>query len=242
MKETDLGKTIIEWLEKNRPDWKIYQELSPRGGKVADIVCVLKDLIWIIELKTTLSLNVIRQAYKWDVDFRTIAFPRVESDSASNNHQFWIGYLGKEMNISSMTVSKSGHVQTHYLGEYSSIFVKHSVRYDLNNTQSHWISTKKRLFDLINTGLVDNYGVAGTRGGGYWTRYKQSMLEIKEYLAKNPKSSGKQIIDALGSLHYAHERSALQCICRNLQTIEKWCVVEKGSYNTPLFSVRSVEE
>ena len=66
--EADLGEKLILWLERN--GWEVYQEVQFRGyGGIADIVAVRNKpggsgdkIMWIIELKKSLSLKVMEQA------------------------------------------------------------------------------------------------------------------------------------------------------------------------------------
>lgn len=61
MKETDLAKPVIEYLESFHYD--VYQEVSCGAG-VADILGVMGRKIWIVELKKSLSIQLLEQAIK----------------------------------------------------------------------------------------------------------------------------------------------------------------------------------
>ena len=62
MKETDLAKPVISYLESM--GWDVYQEVLIHG-RIADIVAVCGKLTWILECKTSLSLKLLEQAYAW---------------------------------------------------------------------------------------------------------------------------------------------------------------------------------
>lgn len=60
-KESDLAAIVLQFLAEE--DWETWQEVTlPDGGR-ADIVARLRPLVWIIETKTSLSLNLIEQAF-----------------------------------------------------------------------------------------------------------------------------------------------------------------------------------
>jgi len=230
--ETDLGKRVIEWLEKERPEWKVYQELSSFGynSKVADIVCIKNDLVWVIELKTSLSLAVIRQAYDWDVDYRSIAVPDTISGLRNENREWWYSYLGRTMDIGTIIVGKS-RVYTRYCGDYGRDWPRHEVTFDIDQTTmgGRYLSVKQRFIELAKSGLTKGFGEAGSKHGNHWTPYKQSMLEIREYITSNPGCTVNDIFTALGKLHYSSKESMKGCIPGRLRFIETWCRVDTDS-------------
>ena len=226
MKEIDLGRKVIEWLEKERSDWEIYQEL-PAFGKVADIVCIKNGLVWVIELKTSLSLAVIRQAYAWDVDYRSVAVPDTMTNLRNENREWWYGYMGKSMDISTIIIGKH-RIYTRYCGDFGRDWSRHEVRFDTDQmTRSgKYLSTKKRLIELAESGLVEGFADAGSRSGNHWTPYKQSMLEIREYITNNPGCTVNDIFDALGKLHYANKNSMKGSLLDRLRFVETWCRID----------------
>jgi hypothetical protein len=112
MKETELGELVIEWLQRERPDWEIFQEIRPTkyaGGHIADIVCLnSEDHVWVIELKTTLNLTVIRQAYSWDVDYRSIAVPAAKRQSTKDERHWWYNHMRYAMSIGTLIATSLG--------------------------------------------------------------------------------------------------------------------------------------
>lgn len=232
--ETDLGKRVIEWLEKERPEWRVYQELSSFGynSRVADIVCIKGDFVWVIELKTSLSLTVIRQAFEWDVDYRSIAVPDTVSGLRNENREWWYSYLGRSMDIGTIIAGKS-RVYTRYCGDYGRDWPRHKVKFDVDEAtpSGRYLSTKQRFIALAESGLAEGQWLveAGSKSGNHWTPYKQSMLEIREYITNNPGCTMNNIFDALGKLHYANKSSAKGCIPGRLQSIETWCRVDTST-------------
>ena len=220
MKETELGELVIEWLQRERPGWEIFQEIQPRGyGSIADIVCINKaDLVWIIELKTTLNLAVIRQAYSWHVDYRSIAVISAKRQASIDERNWWYRFMKLKMDIGAIEVTSTGNVREKQEPPLSSL--------------SHDVTTKK-IIDMCRSGKTDGFGVAGGQDGGHWTPYKESMKSVQEFVQNNPGCQAMDIVSALGKLHYANDHSARTNLAKNLIAVEKWCEVKKrGSVDT----------
>ena len=92
--EADIAKIVIDYLDGG----EIYQEVAGHGG-IADIVWVCGQILWVIEIKLTLSMSLLSQATNWVgrahyVSVATPARSKKENDAAM---QFlkWkgIGYL-----------------------------------------------------------------------------------------------------------------------------------------------------
>ena len=60
--ETTLGPPVIAYLQA--ADWTVYQEVLRRGSR-ADLVATKGPLVWVLELKTSLSLALIEQCEAW---------------------------------------------------------------------------------------------------------------------------------------------------------------------------------
>lgn len=62
--ETTVGTAVADWLKDL--GWEVYPEvLVGKTGRAADIVATRGPLIWIVECKVSLSLEVITQAMMW---------------------------------------------------------------------------------------------------------------------------------------------------------------------------------
>lgn len=76
LKETDLAKKIVDWLIDD--GWEVFQEVpSGYGGATPDIVARRGKYIWVIETKTSFTLDVIQQAHNWigRAHFVSVAIP-----------------------------------------------------------------------------------------------------------------------------------------------------------------------
>ena len=64
MKETDLAKSVIAWLQDLK--WEVYQEVQVFSyGPIADIVATFGAITWVVETKISFSLKVMSQAEQW---------------------------------------------------------------------------------------------------------------------------------------------------------------------------------
>ena len=223
MKETELGELVIEWLARTHPEWEMFQEIRPTkyaGSHIADIVCLNeKDDVWVIELKTTLNLTVIRQAYMWDVDYRSIAVVGAKRPASRDERDWWYDHMKYRMDIGSIVVNSSGNVRETY---------KPPVR-ELGTTL-----TVEGIIEICRSGKTEGFGQAGGQGGGHWTPYKESMISVRKFIQNNPGCMARDIIASLGKLHYSGEHSARTNLVKNLLTVEAhWCEIKKrGSLDT----------
>lgn len=64
MSEESLAASVVAWLADS--GWEVYQEVQmKRGPAVADIVAVSGPVAWVVEVKASLSLSVMGQAWAW---------------------------------------------------------------------------------------------------------------------------------------------------------------------------------
>ena len=62
--EAALGPPVIAWLESQ--GWDVYQEVeSGRQSYRADIVAIKDKLVLVVELKTSLTFDLLYQAQRW---------------------------------------------------------------------------------------------------------------------------------------------------------------------------------
>lgn len=232
MKEVELGELVIEWLRRERPDWEIFQEIRPTkyaGGHIADIVCLnAEDHVWVIELKTTLNLTVIRQAYSWDVNYRSIAVPAAKRTATRDERDWWYQHMRYAMSIGILVATSLGSIQE-----------KHSPP---QKQLLHDLTTKK-IIEICRSGKTEGFGQAGGKDGGHWTPYKESIKAVREYVKTNPGCMAKDIIADLGKLHYSNEHSARTNLAKNLIAVEmNWCETRKrGSCDTFYFKEESLD-
>ena len=75
IKESDLFPAVKEWLEER--GYEVYSEVEC-GTRRADVVGKCGNLITVVEMKTTLSLDLIEQAFRWKrlANYVYVAIPK----------------------------------------------------------------------------------------------------------------------------------------------------------------------
>lgn len=209
LKETDLAAQLIPWLEAQH--WEVWQEIQFRTyAKIADIVAVRNNYLWIIETKTSLSLTVMRQAHEWRCHFRSIAVPRGRN-LTDRKFAYRIAY--KYLKLGILEIGR---------GNYG----------DVNEIESPPLLREFHRFSIDKINQLDNYpkalNKAGSDRGGYFTPYKHTMMYVRSFIEENPGCTLKQIIDDLdGKYHYSNNQSAKGSIRKALEVWEDWCRVER---------------
>ena len=203
--EVEMGEHLVGWVSSK--GWEVYQEVQFRwGSKVADVIAVNdQNEVWVIEIKTSLSLQVLEQAFSWnEVHYKSIAVPH--SRRRSN-----FGYMvAKKFDLGVILVTP----------DYVEERVK-PVRLEPDEK-----NVKTYRLDRL-TELHKNYSKAGSKSGGYLTPYKYSIMEVKKYIEENPGCTIKQMVDSLGAMHWAHDKSAKNNLRVALQNWEStWCKSE----------------
>lgn len=222
MKEIDLGKAVVEWLEKEHPEWDVFQEIRPSkyaGTPVADIVCINEDgTVWVIELKKRLNMKVIEQVARWMVDYRSVGILIPTRLEAKNRTWWWLAQLKVKWGIGSIIVDEQGRVAEHKRPDMLDIV-------PMNNAG---------FLEVCSEGKPKGFAEAGQKGGGYWTPYKESMIKVKAYIRLHPGCGIGDIVNALGKLHYASTHSARTNLVKMLNSVESdWCEVKrKGTFDT----------
>lgn len=184
MKETDLAKPIIFYLEEH--GWSVYQEVIIHG-RIADIVATFGKLTWIIECKTSLSLKLLEQIYGWRgyANYISIAIP-IKSNFGSS----FIETFLKNDGIGAFTVN-----------EYSEVYKR--IEPKLNRKVigiSKFIKPEHKF-----------WAEAGSQKG-YFTPFQQTKNNIQQAIKGYP--DGILFNDFLKKIkyHYRTESTARSCL------------------------------
>jgi hypothetical protein len=204
MKETELAEPVVNWLLSQ--NWNVYQEVQfRRMGGVADIVAERHGILWIVETKTAMSIEVLNQASAWAVHFRSVAVPRAKKgqrDYAVARDYYGVGVIE--------------------VSEYE-IYEKLKPPLYLRHHR-----TAKRLLSEL-TELHKTFAKAGSKGGGHLTPYKMTMMEIRRTVERNPGCTLEFIFEKHGVMHYANKSSFKGNVLKCLEDFEHWCKIDKTS-------------
>lgn len=214
MKEADLYPPVKSWLEDS--GYEVYSEvkLKHAGMKRADIVARLSPATTIVELKTTLSIDLVEQAFFWKrfAHYIYIAIPKrkkplptfIEKLLRDNK----IGVL--EVDLKRLKLNPVVKIPAKY---NRPIFKKYDWDDQLLPEHQTWVP-------------------GGSAGGGYVTTYRLTMQDVKTYLKRqrrfDKQNDGwlmiKDILDHCET-HYRNPKSSLS---KALRTFEhEWCECKK---------------
>ncbi len=161
-KEVELAAKVVAWLEGNGFD--VYQEVSSLvNNKTADIVVKLPDrLSWVIEVKTSLSWDVFRQAHEWRcfANYISVAVPGARSKGRN-----FAGHILEQYGI--------GLIEVYDRNVYES----KQAKFDR--------SPRRRLADSL-VPEQKTYGKAGNANGDSFTPYKRTCMNLRNYVSQHP--------------------------------------------------------
>jgi len=202
VEEKDIAAAVVEWLEQQ--GFEVYQEVSTGyASRRADIVAVKDDRKWIIETKTSFSLDLLEQVYQWArhksahrvsvailrrCDHKRRRSEERQIDSVLLRH-FGIGLI--HCNVYHQTSIKL-HIDIEEMIEPADIQV--DPWFEIKPHEGHK--------ECAEAGAK-----AGSAGGGYWTPFKQTCDNLREYMKQH---DGCRIMEAVKGIehHYSSDRSA----------------------------------
>ena len=203
MKETDLFEPVKNLLLTS--DMELYTEVSCGYGR-ADIVAVKDNLATIVELKTSLSLQLIEQVYERRImahyTYAAVPLPKnryFNGFAVSLLMKAGIGLIGIDCNW----------------GE-ASIHTRAKLNRNAGIRQLNYLHEGQRYENNIPGGSV---------GGGYWTPYSEMIKQVRRLIErKHPKPvSMAEIIEhvEIVSRHYVQPKSSLFSALTKIE--KEWC-------------------
>ena len=193
--EQELAAAVVAYLADG---WDVYQEVQfCAGGPIADIVAVKGRLIWVIETKLSMSMQLLEQAYKWKrfAHYVSIATP-ARRDKVPLFTQHWLQSEG----IGWMDVTKLRSYRENEPG----FSIESYISPKLNRR------ALPRFLEVINP-QHKTFAKAGSAGSGHWTPFKQTCRDIEEIVAKQPGLTLKELFDGR-SFHYRTGTTARSCM------------------------------
>lgn len=187
--EEEIAEQFVIWLQDL--GWTVYQEVQRyRGGRVADIVATQGRLIWIIETKTILGLDVMEQAFRWTdhAHFVSVGVPSQRGDI-----RFKSGML-RHLGIGCLTAFRDGDAWE----------VSEEVRPQM----------QRRLITGLRECLRpehQTWAKAGNAKGQRYSPFKATCRDVAKFVADNPGSTLKQLIESVPT-HYHSTSTARSCL------------------------------
>jgi hypothetical protein len=191
--ETDVARPIVNWLGDLQ--WDVYQEVQCSGPR-ADIVALQGPLIWVVEVKTTLTFDVMEQAYNWldHAHYVSIAVPWART------HRSMAQRVCRTFGI--------GMLEVEHLGG-NGIHTRVPAKLGRSRVNRRWA-------ELLRSSCraeCKTWGEAGNARSEFYSPFKGTCRAIVEYLTKHGPSSVKEVVKGIEH-HYATDNSARGCIPR----------------------------
>lgn len=195
VKETDLARPVVEWF-KNL-GFEVYQEVQIEyAGPRADIVAWDGTLLWIVEVKTSLSFAVIEQAFRWQHSAHRVSVAVPVSQGSSRRR----GALMQERCLRREGIGLFRICLDSYSGDWSNR-VRENIKAPLNRK-----ARARGIVDRLQEEHKESCP-AGSNGGGYWTPFAATCRSLIEHVRKNPGCAMKEAIESINH-HYASTSSA----------------------------------
>ena len=195
-REVDLGSPVLAYLEERGFD--CYQEVRGPVG-VADVIGIQASLVVVVEMKTSLSLQVIAQADRWsrwaNYTYAAVPTPKRADDGNNFAHR-----ILRDHGIGLLVIGKHGAVH---------VAVAPALR---RQDASHLRS--------IVRPEHKTFSAAGSAGGGNWSVFKDSCARVAAHVANHPGLTLRELFDAVGELHWSSKTAARSSLLH-------W--IEKGS-------------
>jgi len=195
--EEQLAAHVVAWLQEWH--WDVYQEVAAlTNDAVADIVAVQGPLLYVIECKRSLSLQVIAQAERWRC-YANLVSVATPAGRERAQHGFARRHLFEPLGIGWLKVD--GPISDSCDGIRERVTPRKHRR------------TIARLRDALRD-EHRTFAKAGNARGSYWTPFQATCREVQAAVSKRPGITMKELVDSIRH-HYASTASA-----RN--TLAKW--------------------
>lgn len=207
MKETEIAKQVCDWLISQ--DWDVYQEIQCRCG-IIDIVAINEPISWAIEVKTSLSLQLLNQIIKRRqiANFISIAVPNKCEKTIQKNHDL-MSLMQRQYGLGVITVGSL--VYEHTPAQLCRVNTILNIRNDLKPQHKYWCE-------------------AGTNQGGYFTEFALTKQRLIRYVTNNEGCTLKEAIEQIDT-HYSSKTTAKSCISKYIRS---GVIKEINAYGKPL--------
>lgn len=192
MKETEIAKPLIRWLDAQQ--WEVYQEVQcSYGGSIADIVAIQGSLVWVIEMKTGLTASVVEQAFRWlhYAHYVSVCTPErrwTKGRTILEDYMRWKG-------IGLITVKSGG----------GGICESWELVEEMPKPRLH----RKAYVDNIRNALSEahkTFAEAGNSQGRRWSPFRETSRRVQEIVKMYPGCNLKFLVDNVNH-HYASNQS-----------------------------------
>lgn len=189
--EAALAAEVVSFLEGMGAD--VYQEVPVAGG-IADIVAKFGRMLWIVETKTSWSMDLLLQCVDRQRSAHCVFAAGPACDSAGP-------MLAKALGIGAIEVRVP---DGRWGGDAGYVRVLHRPQ----------LLTSRPL--KLEGELVPQYKTAapaGTSGGGRWTEFRSTCDALERAVATQPGRKMSEVVKDIKH-HYCNDRSARSVLVR----------------------------
>lgn len=212
LRESDLYEPVKQWLEAR--GWDVYPEVQPEAyGRRVDIVGLQGPIsVAIVEMKTSLTHEVVRQAERWigNAHYIYIAVPWRKVN-------WFVAHYLREKRIGLLLVGEDDEgapaITVHLPARFKRLKERH-IKWRNKVCAAH------------------KAGVGGSQSGGHITPYTKMMLEVGGMIENNPQGLTVEQILEYCETHYTRPKPSLSAALLNS---EKWCKSTKNSERKTIF-------
>lgn len=192
--EQSVAEVVVAHLEALGAD--VYQEVEVRGG-VADIVARVGAELWIVEVKTSLSLALLVQA----LDRRRLAHRIYIAAPYSRTHRD-VADICAELGIGLIKV-RAGDPDSRWSSEWPNVMTVVESR--------RWNRRPVELAAKLRPEHKTHAKAGAVGAGGRWTPFRDTCEQIARVVTDTP---GITLKDAIGRIkhHYSSRSSAVSSI------------------------------
>ena len=201
--ESDLAEKVCSFLAGD--GWDIYQEVQfGRAGRRADIMARRGDCIWAVEVKKSMTFDVIAQARDWQfwTHGALIAVPEIETKSGGRGRAL-ARRVCEDMGI--------GIIEVGYLSARMTLAPR------LNRDNKDMI--RRFILPLLHEDLKGWGAKAGNNDSDFWSPFKATCREALKYVAEHEGVSMKELMEAIEH-HYTNDACARS-------SFSKWVMMGK---------------
>jgi hypothetical protein len=214
--EADLARPLVVQLRDL--GWRVYQEVEDyANGPRADIVATQGPIMWVVECKKSLSLDVLGQALGWlgKAHAVSVAVPASHRHSSGNDfaleaaRAFGIGVLHV---VNPATMDEAEIALSSGMREW----IERRRTEGRGSTASRELvrpSFRRRIDNGLRTQLIperEHFAEAGNADGKRYTAFSATCDKVRARLRDNGPLTVKKLVAVLGKdHHYMSEASAI---------------------------------
>jgi hypothetical protein len=188
--EQRIAEIVVAYLEALGAD--VYQEVTVSGG-VADIVARVGAELWIVEVKTSLSLALVAQA----MERRRLAH-RVFIAAPYTRNLRDVACLCEEIGVGVFEV-RAGDLQSPYEWDAPKVYERVNSR--------RWNTRPVALTARLQPEHKTHAKAGAVGAGGRWTPFRNTCEQLARIVREQPGITVKAAIDSIKH-HYASAASA----------------------------------